>query len=136
MALIAIAVKRSSAGPVLYRGVRTGRWGVPFEMLKFRTMQVGAEALGTTTHRRDPRITPIGRWLRRYKLDELPQFLNVLRGDMSLVGPRPEVEEHTREYTNEEHAILDVTPGITDLASIRFADLARELGDVGAAGRG
>lgn len=128
--VIAAGVKLDSAGPVFYRGVRTGRNSVPFRIFKFRTMCTDAEVLGTTTRVDDPRVTRLGRFLRAYKLDELPQFLNVLRGDMSVVGPRPEVEEHTAAYDQNERRILEVQPGITDFASIRFADLASELGTV------
>ncbi len=127
-AVIAIGVKASSPGPVLYRGRRTGQHGHEFAMFKFRTMQVDAERFGTTTALRDPRVTRLGAVLRHYKLDELPQFFNVLRGEMSLVGPRPEVEEHTNAYTEEERAILSVRPGITDLSSIRFSGLTELLG--------
>jgi len=128
LALIAVAVRATSPGPVFYRGWRTGRHGIPFRIYKFRTMVDGAEALGTTTRVGDARITGIGGFLRRWKLDELPQLLNVLAGEMSFVGPRPEVEEHTSVYTAEEREILTVRPGITDLASIRFVRLAEELG--------
>jgi len=121
--IIAVLIKLDSSGPIFYRARRTGQYGKPMIMLKFRTMIVDAEKLGTTSLENDPRITRAGKWLRRYKLDELPQFINVFRGDMSLVGPRPEVEEHTAEYTPEEMAILKVKPGITDLASIRFRNL-------------
>ncbi len=124
MAIIAAIVRLDSPGPVFYRGVRTGRHGVPFGMLKFRTMIANAEQVGgTSTAETDPRITRAGAFLRRYKLDELPQLVNVLKGEMSLVGPRPEVEEYTRLYSNEEKAILSVRPGITDLSSIRFRQL-------------
>ena len=126
----AVLVRVDSPGPVLYLGVRTGRGGKPFRIFKFRTMRVDAERFGTTTEIDDPRITRVGRVLRKYKLDELPQLLNVLRGEMSIVGPRPEVEEHTAEYTEEEQQILTVRPGITDFASIRFVDMAQELGTV------
>jgi len=91
-------------------------------------MRVGSEALGTTTRIGDERITPVGAFLRRYKLDELPQLWNVMIGEMSVVGPRPEVEEHTSVYTAEERAILDVRPGITDYSSIRFVSLDEVLG--------
>ena len=128
LAVFAIAVKLTSAGPVLYRGERVGLNGRHFRILKFRTMSADAERFGTTTTLGDPRITRVGRLLRRYKLDELPQLINVLRGEMSLVGPRPEVEEHTREYSVEEQRILTVPPGITDYASIRFAALDEVLG--------
>lgn len=128
LVVLALLVVCTSRGPALYRGIRTGLNGVPFGMWKFRTMVVGAERGGTTTRLGDTRITRVGAWLRRTKLDELPQLANVLTGDMSLVGPRPEVAEHTDAYTPEERAILSVRPGITDFASLRFADLARELG--------
>lgn len=118
-ALIALG----SAGPVFYRAPRVGRNGRMFTMLKFRTMVVHADRIGgSSTPDDDPRITPVGRFLRRSKLDELPQLLNVLGGSMSLVGPRPQVAEDVAKYTDEERAILTVRPGITDWASIRFAD--------------
>lgn len=101
---------------------------MPFRMLKFRTMVLDAERAGTTTSIGDPRITSIGRVLRRTKLDELPQLVNVLTGEMSLVGPRPEVKEHTDAYDEEEQAILTVPPGITDFSSIHFASLDKILG--------
>lgn len=125
---IATAIKLTSRGPVLYAGVRVGRDNRRFRILKFRTMVVDAEASGTTTALGDPRITRIGRALRRYKLDELPQLVNVLRGEMSVVGPRPEVQEHADAYTPEERAILSVTPGITDYSSIHFVSLDEALG--------
>ncbi len=125
---IGLAIRVTGPGPVFYRGWRTGRDGKPFRIFKFRTMVVGAEAQGTTTTLNDPRVTPLGLRLRQWKLDELPQLINILLGDMSLVGPRPEVEEHTSAYTEAEQAILSVRPGITDLASIRFVHLAEELG--------
>ncbi|HET7459895.1 MAG TPA: sugar transferase [Longimicrobium sp.] len=125
---VAAAVKLTSPGPVFYRGERIGYQGRPFRILKFRTMRRDAERMGTTTALGDPRITRIGHFLRRYKLDELPQLLNVLSGEMSLVGPRPEVEEHTREYDAEEQAILSVKPGITDYSSIHFVALDEVLG--------
>lgn len=126
---IGLVVKLTSQGPVFYRGRRIGRYGEPFGMFKFRTMIVDAEAVGgTSTGKNDPRVTKTGRMLRRYKLDELPQLLNVLRGEMSIVGPRPEVEEYTRLYDDDEQVILSVRPGITDYASIQFRDLAEVLG--------
>lgn len=126
--VIAISIKVDSLGPLLYRGVRTGQYGKSFRMLKFRTMIANGELLGTTTGLNDPRVTRVGRILRACKLDELPQLLNVVWGEMSLVGPRPEVEEHTREYSEEEQLILSVQPGITDYSSIRFVNLAEVLG--------
>ncbi|MGQ9698440.1 MAG: sugar transferase [Armatimonadota bacterium] len=131
--IIAIAVKLDSPGPVFYRGVRTGRGGIPFRIYKFRTMVNNAESLGGgSTAKNDPRVTRIGRLLRKYKLDELPQLINVVRGDMSLVGPRPELPTYTSRYTSEEKAILSVRPGITDFSSIEYIDLAEVLGDDGA----
>jgi len=121
---VGAAIKLTSKGPVFYRGVRTGLHGKPFRIFKFRTMVSDAEKRGgPTTGTDDPRVTRVGRFLRRTKLDELPQFLNVLSGDMSLVGPRPEVPEYTSRYAGEELLILSVKPGITDYASIEFADL-------------
>jgi lipopolysaccharide/colanic/teichoic acid biosynthesis glycosyltransferase len=116
---LALLIKLCSPGPVFYRGMRVGLGGKLFAMLKFRTMVVNAEALGgSATAADDPRITKLGKFLRRYKLDELPQLLNVLFGEMSLVGPRPEVEKYVNLYSPEEKAILIVRPGITDWASI------------------
>lgn len=110
-----------SPGGVCYRGHRVGRHGRVFCIWKFRTMRVETAASGpTSTSEDDPRITKIGRLLRRYKLDELPQLLNVLLGEMSIVGPRPQVPWAVETYTQDERRILDVRPGITDWASIRF----------------
>jgi lipopolysaccharide/colanic/teichoic acid biosynthesis glycosyltransferase len=121
--LIAIAlwVKTSSPGPVLYRGRRIGMNGEPFRMLKFRTMVANADKIGgSSTADDDARLTTAGRFLRRYKLDELPQLINVLVGDMSFVGPRPQVEWAVNLYTPEERSLLSVRPGITDFASLQF----------------
>jgi lipopolysaccharide/colanic/teichoic acid biosynthesis glycosyltransferase len=116
---IAIAVRWSSPGPALYRGLRVGLGGVPFLVLKFRTMVSNAESLGgSCTGDDDPRITHLGRWLRKYKLDELPQLINVLCGDMSIVGPRPEVQKYVDLFTDAEGQILSVRPGITDWATL------------------
>src|SRR5262249_44772206 len=117
---IGIAIKLESPGPMLYRGVRIGKGGKPFRLNKFRTMVVGDGKGPTTTSENDPRITRVGRLLRRLKLDELPQLANVLVGEMSLVGPRPEVPRYVEMFTEEERQILTVRPGITDFASIRF----------------
>lgn len=121
--LIAILVKLYSPGPVFYRGLRIGRQGTPFKVFKFRTMISNAEKIGgPSTADDDPRITGIGRFLRKYKLDELPQLINVLKGEMSLVGPRPEVPHYVNMLTKEERDILSVRPGITDWASICNSD--------------
>ena len=123
LAAIAVCIRLSSRGPVLYRGLRCGRHERPFHILKFRTMVADAERRGgSATAADDPRITPVGRLLRRCKLDELPQFLNVLRGEMSLVGPRPDVLKYARRYTGNERLVLEMQPGITDWATIWNAD--------------
>jgi lipopolysaccharide/colanic/teichoic acid biosynthesis glycosyltransferase len=130
LVLTALAVALDSGLPVFYRGVRTGKGGIPFRIFKFRTMRVDAEQVGGgSTGKNDPRITRVGRVLRRHKLDELPQLLNVIRGEMSLVGPRPELPAYTALYAGEELSILSVRPGITDLASIEFVHLGDVLGD-------
>jgi lipopolysaccharide/colanic/teichoic acid biosynthesis glycosyltransferase len=119
LVLIAILIKLASPGPVLYRGVRVGQYGKPFCILKFRSMIVDAEQHGgSATAGDDPRLTSIGKFLRRYKLDELPQLFNVLKGEMSFVGPRPEVKKYVNRYSDEDKAILQLRPGITDWASI------------------
>ena len=114
---------RKDGGSVFYRGERIGLHGAPFRIFKFRTMVVDAEKIGgASTADDDARITPVGKFLRKYKLDELPQLINVLKGDMSIVGPRPEVKHYTDLFTEEEKDILSVRPGITDWASIWNAD--------------
>jgi lipopolysaccharide/colanic/teichoic acid biosynthesis glycosyltransferase len=127
----AAAVRLSSAGPVFFRQARVGRGGRPFFILKFRTMVQDAPKLGgPITFGRDPRITPVGNLLRKTKIDELPQLLNVLVGDMSLVGPRPEVPRYVEMFRDDYKVILQVRPGITDLASIKYRDEAAILGNV------
>ena len=130
LALAAFWIRLDSPGPVLFRQVRVGRFGVPFSIFKFRTMCVDAEAKGRQiTAGDDPRITRSGRWLRRHKLDELPQLLNVIRGEMSLVGPRPEVPRYVALYPPDvRDLILSVPPGITDFASIEYRDESTVLG--------
>ncbi len=121
LAAIALLIKLHDGGPVFFLQERVGRRGKPFRIYKFRTMVVNADRMGpalTTAH--DPRITPIGRFLRRYKLDELPQLINVLKGDMSLVGPRPEVPRYVNMFAEDYRTILQVRPGITDYASIYY----------------
>ena len=122
-AAIAVAIKLDSEGPVFFRQERIGKGGVPFQIWKFRTMVADAERRGgVLTVGDDPRITEVGRRLRRLKLDELPQLLNVIAGEMSLVGPRPEVARYVATYTPRERPVLDLLPGITDPASIEFRD--------------
>ena len=121
MLLIAVLMKQSSPGPVLYAGTRIGRFGKPFRLFKFRTMVVNADKIGgPSTADDDPRVTGVGRVLRRYKLDEIPQLINVLKGEMSFVGPRPEVASEVEMYSPEQRRLLEVLPGITDWASMRF----------------
>ncbi len=118
---ISLIILMTSKGGVFYRQERIGKNGVPFMLYKFRSMSVGADKKGTlTVGMRDSRITPIGVFIRKYKLDEFPQFINVLKGDMSIVGPRPEVSEFVALYTEEQREILNVKPGITDLASLAY----------------
>lgn len=123
-AIIAAAIKLDSRGPVFFRQERVGRGGAPFRIFKFRTMRIEPQKGDLQlTIGNDPRITRVGYWLRRYKLDELPQLIDVLRGTMSLVGPRPEVPRWVDRYPNERREqILSVRPGITDVASLRFRD--------------
>jgi lipopolysaccharide/colanic/teichoic acid biosynthesis glycosyltransferase len=121
LAAIWLRMKVDADGPVVYPGLRVGLGGRQFRMYKFRSMVVNADAIGgPSTADNDPRLTKTGRTLRRYKLDELPQLFNVLKGDMSFVGPRPQVPQEVAEYTEEERELLAVRPGITDWASIRF----------------
>lgn len=127
--VISIRIKTGSDGPVFFKQIRVGEKGKEFEILKFRTMVVDAEKLGRQiTVGNDSRITKIGAFLRKYKLDELPQLINVFKGDMSLVGPRPEVPRYVKMYNKEQRKVLDVKPGITDLASIRYRDENELLG--------
>ena len=119
--VLAIWIKLDSKGPVFYRQVRVGRGNRDFRLYKFRSMRVGADKQGLiTVGGRDPRITRSGYFIRKYKLDEFPQLINVFVGDMSLVGPRPEVRKYVDMYTAEQLRVLSVRPGITDLASIRY----------------
>jgi len=119
--LIGIIIKLESKGLIFYRQKRVGLGGVEFEIFKFRTMLIGSDKKGLlTVGDRDPRVTKIGYFLRRYKLDELPQLINVFFGDMSIVGPRPEVQKYVSFYSEEDQCVLSVKPGITDYASIYF----------------
>ncbi|MFR7607519.1 sugar transferase [Odoribacter laneus] len=119
--IVAIWIKSDSDGPVFYRQMRVGRDNKDFKLFKFRSMRVGSDKKGLITiGGHDPRITRSGYFIRKYKLDELPQLINVFLGDMSLVGPRPEVRKYVDMYTREQMHVLEVRPGITDLASIRY----------------
>lgn len=119
--ILAIWIKCDSIGPVFYKQVRVGRNNMDFQLFKFRSMRVGSDKKGLiTVGGHNPRITRSGYYIRKYKLDEFPQLINVFKGDMSLVGPRPEVRKYVDMYTEEQMHVLDVRPGITDLASIRY----------------
>lgn len=119
--LVALVIKLNSAGPIFYRQIRVGKNSIDFMLFKFRTMHVNADQLGLlTVGGRDARITSVGYFLRKYKIDELPQLMNVLLGDMSLVGPRPEVRKFVNYYTAEQQKVLTVRPGISDWASILY----------------
>lgn len=119
--ILAIWVKLDSPGPVFYRQIRVGRNNKDFNLFKFRSMRVGSDKKGLiTVGGHDPRVTRSGYYIRKYKLDEFPQLINVFIGDMSLVGPRPEVRKYVDLYTPEQMHVLDVRPGITDMASICY----------------
>jgi len=127
--IIALFIVLESKGGVFYLQQRVGRYGKEFWIYKFRTMSKNADSAGKlTVGMRDPRITTIGYFLRKFKLDEFPQFLNVLKGEMSVVGPRPEVKEYVELYTVEQREILNVRPGITDLASLEYFEENELLG--------
>ncbi len=121
--LLSLIILLDSKGGVFYRQIRVGKNGVDFKLYKFRSMRTGSDAKGLlTVGGRDNRITRSGYLIRKYKLDELPQLINVLIGDMSLVGPRPEVRKYVNLYTNEQQKVLSVKPGITDYASIQYSN--------------
>ena len=122
MLIIAIFIKLDSKGPVFFKQLRVTKNGREFKILKYRTMRVGSDKYSQITVGKDERITKIGSFLRKYKLDEIPQLINVLIGDMSLVGPRPEVPKYVVLYTDEQKEILKVRAGITDYASIEFSN--------------
>lgn len=124
LVIIALIIKIKDGGDVLFKQIRVGQYEKHFKVLKFRTMVLNAENLGDkVTTGDDPRITPIGHFLRKYKFDELPQLINVLRGEMSLVGPRPEVPEYVEFYPDDvRNLVLSVPPGMTDMASIEFVN--------------
>ena len=128
--LTALLIAADSRGGVFYCQTRVGKNGKDFRLYKFRTMASGSDKKGLiTVGAKDARITKVGYFLRKYKLDELPQLVNVLKGDMSLVGPRPEVRKYVEMYTPEQRRVLSVRPGITDYASIEYVDENRILGE-------
>lgn len=121
--IISVAIKIDSRGPILFQQIRAGQFNKPFSILKFRTMVINAETIGAQVSTGDdPRITKVGRLLRKYKLDEFPQLINVAKGDMSFVGPRPEVPRFVAAFESDYQKILNVKPGITDFASIEYKD--------------
>lgn len=127
--IITSIIKLDSKGPVFFKQLRVGKWNADFYLFKFRTMRTNSEKTGQlTVGGRDPRITEIGYVLRKYKIDELPQLLNVFFGQMSLVGPRPEVRKYVNLYSREQRNVLSVKPGVTDYASIEYADENEILG--------
>jgi lipopolysaccharide/colanic/teichoic acid biosynthesis glycosyltransferase len=129
MLWVGLLIKLDSAGPIFFKQERLGRGFRPFRILKFRTMIVDAQSKGKLiTSAEDPRVTRIGRTLRKLKVDELPQLINVLKGDMSLVGPRPEVPRYVRAFQTDYEEILKVRPGITDLASLKYRNEEALLG--------
>lgn len=128
--VISILIVSGSSGGIFYRQQRVGKNGKNFWLLKFRTMKPNSDKLGQlTVGMRDPRITKIGYFLRKTKMDEFPQFLNVIRGEMSIVGPRPEVQEYVDLYTDVQKRILNIKPGITDYASLEYFEENRILGE-------
>lgn len=132
--LIAVSIRISSPGPVLFRQLRVGRKGRLFWLLKFRSMRVSEERTGQSlTAAHDPRVFPIGRILRRWKLDELPQMINVLRGEMSLVGPRPDLPEFCETLSNDRRRVLDLCPGLTGAATLAYRDEEKILAEKGGA---
>ena len=129
-ALLSLLITFESRGGIFYRQIRVGKNGIDFSLLKFRTMIVGSDAKGLlTVGGRDSRITRIGYFLRKYKLDELPQLYNVLTGEMSMVGPRPEVRKYVDLYSKEQLHVLSVQPGITDYASLEYINENEILGN-------
>ncbi|MEG2356822.1 MAG: sugar transferase [Clostridia bacterium] len=125
---IVLLIKCTSKGPIFYTALRGGYHNRAFNILKFRTMVVGADKYSSTTAFNDPRVTKVGRVLRRSKLDELPQLFNILKGDMSFIGPRPELLRYTTRYTSEQECILWVRPGISDPSSIKLISLDEVVG--------
>ena len=128
--IILLFIKLTSKGPIIYKQLRVGQFGKDFYLLKFRSMKIDADKAGLlTVGNRDGRITPIGYYLRKYKLDELPQLFNVLLGQMSIVGPRPEVRNYVDLYDSNQQIVLTIKPGITDWASIKYKNENKILGE-------
>jgi lipopolysaccharide/colanic/teichoic acid biosynthesis glycosyltransferase len=130
MAIIAVAVRLGSPGPVFFFQTRAGKDGNAFEIIKFRTMVAGTDAGPSLTRHADPRVTAVGRILRKWKLDELPQFVNVLHGEMSLVGPRPDLPKYLHGRTQEQRELLALRPGVTGVASLRYRNEENAFADI------
>lgn len=126
--IIAIWISLDSRGGVFYKQIRIGKNGREFGLLKFRSMRTNADKSGQLTVGNDTRVTKVGRFIRKYKLDELPQLINILKGDMSVVGPRPEVPKYVHMYSKEQLKVLEVLPGLTDYASLEYLDEQKVLG--------
>jgi lipopolysaccharide/colanic/teichoic acid biosynthesis glycosyltransferase len=129
MIVTALLIKATSRGPVIYKGLRTGIFDSRFYIYKFRSMYVGSDTGSGTTSKNDLRVTPFGKVMRRHKIDEIPQLFNILKGEMSLIGPRPELPFYTDQYSLKEKNILSVYPGITDLSSIKFSSMTYSIPD-------
>jgi len=128
--IVSILIMMESKGGIFFKQKRIGKDLIPFNILKFRTMYVNAEAKGKlTVGSKDSRITKIGFWIRKYKIDELPQFINVAKGEMSIVGPRPEVSKYVNLYSNIQKKVLSIKPGITDYASLKYFEENKLLGE-------
>lgn len=120
--IVSLLIISDSKGGVFYRQIRVGQHAKRFGLLKFRTMRPNSDQVQITVGNRDPRVTRIGYYLRKYKLDEIPQLINIIKGEMSVVGPRPEVPKYVDHYTDEQKKVLTVKPGLTDFASLQFVD--------------
>jgi lipopolysaccharide/colanic/teichoic acid biosynthesis glycosyltransferase len=127
--LIAIWILLDSPGGIFYKQIRVGKDGKEFTLLKFRSMTIGADKQGLITVGNDNRVTRSGRFIRKTKIDEFPQLINILKGDMSVVGPRPEVPKYVALYTEDQKKVLSVRPGLTDLASLKYFDEQKLLGE-------
>ena len=127
--LISLIIKFDSKGPIFYTPLRTGLFNKKFKIFKFRTMYVGADTGADTTSKFDKRITNVGFYLRKFKFDEIPQLINIIKGEMSFIGPRPELPRYTDQYSEEERIILSVIPGITDYSSIFYSKFNEEVDD-------
>lgn len=131
LAVIAIGIVWDSRGGIFYKQERIGRHQKPFGLYKFRTMRPNSDAVKITVGDRDPRVTRMGYFLRKYKLDELPQLINILKGEMSVIGPRPEVKEYVDLYTPEQLHVLSVRPGLSDLATLEYVNESELLAKSG-----